>query len=221
MIKSFRTQLGFTLVEMIVALAVFSVVITIAVGALLSLIASNEQLQNEQSVMTNLSFALDSMAREIRTGTNYFCDSRPNYLADHSGGIDNMFDNTDMDSEIGDNVRNCSVGRVSGQIQGVSFIEGGNSVTGSADRIVYFFDETKGKIFRRISGQTAQSITSSGIYIEDMEFYVTGSTPLSATSGFTKDQASVTMYIKARDKEDSTGKFYEIQTTITQRALDI
>ena len=66
-----RTTGGFTLIEMIVSLTLFSAVITIAVGAFLVLLAANKQLQEEQAVLTNLSFALDSMTREIITGTGY------------------------------------------------------------------------------------------------------------------------------------------------------
>jgi prepilin-type N-terminal cleavage/methylation domain-containing protein len=75
--RPFYKQAGFTLIEMIVSLGVFSVVVTTAVGAILVLVNTNLQLQSEQSVMTNLSFALDTMTREMRTGFKYFCDARP------------------------------------------------------------------------------------------------------------------------------------------------
>src|SRR6056297_849303 len=87
-----QTTAGFTLIEMIVSLALFSVVVTISVGALLVLIASNRQLQDEQAVLTNLSFALDSMTREIRTGSAYVCRSRPN-----TSGSSIFSDNEDLD----------------------------------------------------------------------------------------------------------------------------
>ena len=119
---------GFTLVEMIVSLGVFSVVVTIAVGALLVLISSNEQLQKEQSVMTNLSFAIDSMTREIRTGRNYFCDARPNKNAGANG--EKIF----QDGEVlnATSTQNCIDGNPSDRdYHGLSFVEGGRSVTGA------------------------------------------------------------------------------------------
>lgn len=64
---------GFTLVEMIVAIALFAVVMLIAVGALLSLTGANRKAQALQSVMNNLNIALDGMVRNIRMGTNYQC----------------------------------------------------------------------------------------------------------------------------------------------------
>ena len=216
------SQLGFTLVEMIVSLALFSMVVTVSVGALLVLIASNEQLQAEQSVMTNLSFALDSMAREIRTGTNYFCLSANNKNPAGNPTQHIFADGQNLDSNI---LNDCADGNnnISPRTyHGISFVEGGESITKLADtRIVYFYDNNDGKIYRRISGGDAQSIVSSGIYITDAEFYVTGSKPLIDGAPDHDDQAAVTIFIEARETSDTTQKPYRIQTTITQRTLDI
>lgn len=64
---------GFTLVEMIVSLALFSVVAVIAIGALLKVIDANNKAQSIQSSVTNLNFALESMSRDLRTGTSIQC----------------------------------------------------------------------------------------------------------------------------------------------------
>ncbi len=66
---------GFTLVEMIVSLAIFSVVAVIAIGALLKVIDANKKAQSIQSSVTNLNFALESMSRDIRTGTDIECST--------------------------------------------------------------------------------------------------------------------------------------------------
>jgi prepilin-type N-terminal cleavage/methylation domain-containing protein len=216
-------QSGFTLVEMIVSLALFSVVVTISVGALLVLIASNEKLQNEQSVMTNLSFALDSMTREMRTGSFYYCASRPQY---NSGGAQAIFDASDSQEGIGTNVRDCATGNSSNQnLQGVSFIEGGDSISGSSNRILYFYDGTTGpdggKILRRVGDGPPQSVTSSGIFVTAAEFFVTGSRPQSAGGALANDQPTVTIVIEAKEADNPAAKTYQIQTTVTQRSLDI
>lgn len=62
---------GFTLIEMIVAVAIFVVVVVIATGALLSVIDANRKSQSIKSVMNNLHFAVEGMARNIRVGSNY------------------------------------------------------------------------------------------------------------------------------------------------------
>ena len=222
--KSFATnQLGFTLIEMIVSLGVFSVVVTTAVGAMLVLISTNQQLQSEQSVMTNLAFALDTMTREIRTGYYYYCDQQANYAA---GGPNNIFNNSNNhESVVGTNVQDCPNGRSPSthNLQGISFYEGGSSITGTtgARRIAYFFDGTdpdNKTIMRRVGNTEAQSIVSSGLVIVNAEFVVTGSEGL---DGSDAEQPTVTVYIEAQDRSDATGKSYYLQTTITQRTLDL
>ena len=211
-------QHGFTLIEMIVSLALFTFVITIAVGALLMLMASNRQLQGEQSVMTNLSFAMDSMTREIRTGTFYYCDSQGS-----TNGTNNIFNpSNNVDTILGDLYQDCENGNPSiNKIQGLAFKEGGDSITGAADRILYYFDSSEGKIYRRIGGGAPQSIVSSGIKIKKMEFFVTGSKKLSLGGLNITDQPSVTIFIEASENGDATDKSYYLQTTVTQRTLDI
>lgn len=62
---------GFTLIEMLVALFIFSVVMVIATGALVSVIEANRKAQSVEAVMSNVSFAIDSMSRALRVGTEY------------------------------------------------------------------------------------------------------------------------------------------------------
>ena len=68
-------QGGFTLVELMVSLAIFSIVITISIGTLLVMIDVNAKAQALYSSTTNLSFALDSIAREVRTSYAYNCQT--------------------------------------------------------------------------------------------------------------------------------------------------
>jgi prepilin-type N-terminal cleavage/methylation domain-containing protein len=70
---SSRYHRGFTLVEMIVAVAIFATVVLIAVGALLSIVSANRKANELRVVMENLNFAIESIARDIRTGEDYGC----------------------------------------------------------------------------------------------------------------------------------------------------
>ena len=64
---------GYTLIELIVAMGLFSLIMLLASGAYLILIGANRQAQAISTGIDNLSFALESMTRSIRTGTNYNC----------------------------------------------------------------------------------------------------------------------------------------------------
>ena len=71
--KSKNKKAGFTLVEMIVSLAIFSIVAVVALGALIRIIDANKKAQTLQTAITNLNYALESLSREMRVGTKYQC----------------------------------------------------------------------------------------------------------------------------------------------------
>ena len=66
---------GFSLIEMIVAVALFAVVMLVAVGALLALVDANRKARALESVMNNLNITLDSMVRAMRMGSAFNCNS--------------------------------------------------------------------------------------------------------------------------------------------------
>lgn len=194
---------GFTLIEMIVALALFTIVITIATGALLSLIGGSSSAQGEQSVMTTMTFALDSMTREIRTGTSYFGTT-----------VANLSSQATWDKTI--------IGDSPSGSAAVSFMESGSSITTGAslnNRIAYYYDSTNHKIMRQIDNSSSESIISDDIYVISAKFYVTDTKNLNTDNDL--KQPTVTIVITARDTSDSAGKIFTLQTTVTQRELDI
>ncbi len=71
-------QKGFTLVEMIVSIGLFTVVAFVATGALLKTVDENRKSQSLKTTTTNINFALESMSREMRVGTNFYCVDNTN-----------------------------------------------------------------------------------------------------------------------------------------------
>ena len=68
-----RSQGGFTLIEIIVSLMIFSIVVLVALSALVKIIDANKKAQTIQDSVINLSFTLESMSREMRSGSYYNC----------------------------------------------------------------------------------------------------------------------------------------------------
>lgn len=226
-----KNSRGFTLIEMIVSLAVFAVVVTITGGALLTLIATNQRFHYEQSIMTNLSFALDSMTRELRMGYNYVCvvagspSAVPFGTSVHEesdGGVSGVMQQDCL------NGRKLVAGGAFQRMQGISFFEGGNSLTGAgANRILYYYDRdfygtNRGALFRRVGNNDPERLTSDEVFITFFNMYVSGTDQLLA-SGSDVVQPSITLVIEAQAVSDTsaTPKLYLVETTITQRSLDL
>ncbi len=68
---SWRSGDGFTLIELVVSMAIFIVILTIAVGGFVGALRSQRQVAALISANNNVSLALEQMAREIRTGRNF------------------------------------------------------------------------------------------------------------------------------------------------------
>jgi type II secretory pathway component PulJ len=66
---------GFTLVELLVTMAVFITVITIATGALFSAQVVNTRLEQTQAILDGVNLATEIMVRDIRYGSLFYCDT--------------------------------------------------------------------------------------------------------------------------------------------------
>lgn len=219
------SQQGFSLIEMIVSLGVFAVVVTIAVGSLLVLISSNRQVQDEQSTLSSVTFALDAMTREIRTGTHYFCHSAdvPNATNEDQLFLP-TFDIENL-STVASSTRNCRDGNSGDErYHGIVFVEAGDSITGAGSgRILYYYDSVAQNIFRRVGGQTGIAnvlpMISDTVTVLDAQFFVTGSDKLVGDAATDTIQPAVTIVLEAEAIDG--GEPYTIQTTVTQRQLDL
>ena len=68
-------SVGFTLVEMIVALGFFTVIMLVVISVLASVSGANEKARTMRIVIDNLNFAVENMARTLRVGSQYHCGS--------------------------------------------------------------------------------------------------------------------------------------------------
>ena len=64
---------GFSLVEMLVAIGIFMVIMTIAIGSLISIIAANKKAQTIKSTIDSVNFAIENMSEDMRVGVDYQC----------------------------------------------------------------------------------------------------------------------------------------------------
>lgn len=183
---------GFSLIEMMVAVALFSVVMLVSTGALLSLITATRKAQALQSVMSNLNTALDGMVRSIRMGTNYHCGNLGAF----------------------NEVRDCDAGDV---LLAFEPFEGSRSTL--ADQWVYWYNSETKRLYKSENGSLGGGfpLTAAEVQIDDFRFYVVGS-----TAGDTEQPKVVMVVKGSAGAANTrTRTTFYIQATATQRLLDI
>ena len=204
-------QAGFTLIEMMVAVSLFAVVMTISVGALLSLVDANRKAQSIQSVMNNLNVALDGMVRNIRMGTAYHCD-----------------DNVNERSKLALSTRqDCTDPGVL-----LSFEAFGNSLTNNEDQWVYWAEG--GRLWRSTEARnpgTELPLTAPEVEIDSFQVFVTGAEGVFNVNGDTVQPKVVFSIQGTAGAENSlfsvvgTAKkirtTFNIQAVASQRLLDL
>ncbi len=62
---------GFTLMEVMVSVSIFTIVVTVGIGALLSINESYRKSQTDRKTIDSLAYTLESMSRRIRTAKTW------------------------------------------------------------------------------------------------------------------------------------------------------
>jgi len=202
------SEAGFTLIEMLVAVSLFAIVMTISVGALLALVDANKKAQATQSVMNNLNVALDGMVRNIRMGATYHCDAA-----------------TETNKTVLSTGADCVSG---GEL--LAFEAFGNSADDTDDQWVYWLENKR--LYRSIDGRSSKlPITAPEVEIDSFNVFVTGAAGTLNTTGDTTQPKVVFTIQGTAGAEDSlysvvgTAKkirtTFNIQAVASQRLLDL
>lgn len=195
---------GFTLVELIVSMALFIIVVFITTSAFLTLATLSKKASTTRIAMDNLSIAIEMMARNMRTGYTYHCDGdlSTSYSASDLKG--NGFMNNDGTPSATFSAKDCP-----GGLPYIAFE--------SADGDLMFFrldNDNSVRMARGIENQT-NTITSSDIFIDTFKVYVIGA---DNSSGAT-NQPRVNIVVQGTTGTDPrTQSKFSIYTSVTQRA---
>ena len=186
---------GFTLIEMVVAVALFSVVMLVSVGTLLSLVAANRKARALESVMNNLNITIDGVARSIRQGSEYSCGA---------GG----------DCQSGsDTFEFIPFHRQNDPIQHWIYWR----ETDAAGHGHICISKSGTKISPCDSWLTAPEVS-----IDSLQFYVVGTEPLSLHNTNTvQPKAVIVINGTANPDDPRTRSSFQIEATAVQRQLDL
>ncbi|MBI3075055.1 MAG: type II secretion system protein [Parcubacteria group bacterium] len=192
-----KTNEGFTLVEMIVALGFFTVIMLVVISVLASVSGANEKARTMRVVIDNLNFAVENMARTLRVGSQYHCGSFITPL--------------------------LNVARVCDDVQaGSEFIAFENIQSGGGTS-AFQWREVGDKGFIERANNCASDgcpsanwnrITAPEIDVDLLRFYV--KKPLEDDTG----QAQILIIAKGTAGKGNVQTEFDIQTTVTQRLAD-
>lgn len=183
---------GFTIIETMIAIAIFLIVVVLGIGALLNAHLINKKSQDMRSIMDSLSFSMEDMGRNIRIGFNYQC-------------LEKGLSYSQLDLGV---PKSCVNG------YGVAF----ESSTG--DKWVYFIDD--GKLYRSTTGLADWvQMTPNEVSLNEQSynFSVIGAEPASTTSDV--QQPLVIIRLVGTITSGGNKTPFSLQTAISQRLSDI
>jgi prepilin-type N-terminal cleavage/methylation domain-containing protein len=210
---------GFTLIEVLVAVSLFVTIVTLAMGALFQAQSVNAHLQANQTILDGMSLSFETMTRDIRYGTIFYCDT------------------TVPDPAVVLKRKSCPFDlSVFSSGPGTAIFFKPVDAVDPNDRVGYY--ATSSKIYRwsYTNGtlETPVAITSDDITIDILQFYVTGASVSqgavdngnveNATSSSPDNIQPVINVIAtgkttAMEKNGKQVKF-ELQTTVAPRGID-
>lgn len=204
--KNLSLSLGFTLIEMMVAMTLFSVVIILNVS-IISLVSNAQKkaiaLQNAED---NIRFAFEAMAKEIRTGMTFYCSNGA-----VSGGT-----------------QDCLAGGSSFTFTNAYLDPNTNNIVN--DRVTYQrFYNASSQTYQLVRSRTGSPPCPSGIVPGDNCLVITSSAVdvsslvfIAAGSGTDGVQPRVTIIMqgKVKDVKNIGTATLNLQTTISQGKLD-
>lgn len=193
---------GFTLVELMVSLGIFTIVVIAAVSALYSVNAAARRVEAMRATLDNLNFAIESMSRTIRTGTNIACDlvssGTNNCLQWPLGAWNDASEQLSLQSTLG----------IVGPVEYRRTEDPGG----------------RGEIQKRVNYGPWIDITAPGIDIQRLSFYVQGAdNPASCASGSCTDDAaqpSVLMLIQGVATAEGNTAPFAVQTLVSVRSIE-
>ncbi len=201
-----KAKSAFTLIEVMVSVALFLVVMVIVLGALLSIIDGNKKTLAINSVSNNLSSAIESMVRDLKTGFKYTCDMSVQTII------------------VGNEIPNCTpssperimsfMSTISGSPRAVQYWLSDPDANGRKGIMKYYCPSNVTDCSNPANYETL-IITSTDVDIKTLDFYA--SVPDKGV-----DQPGIFIVIKGTAYINKTQiSDFSIQTFVSQRLLNI
>jgi type II secretory pathway pseudopilin PulG len=198
--KYFKNNRGYTIVETMISISIFLILIMTGMATLMNAFSVHKKSQNMRSAIDNLSFIIEDMSRNLRTGTQYYC-----------------LDFTDVNfSNINTSKSSLIDGGVRRKCWGIAFeaAEGGSSVD---DQWIYYLDGA-GAVQRSVDGgNNSIPLTPSEVKLSTVSgFYVVGAEPSLSDD----QQPLVKIILVGSITERGVASPFSLETTVSSRVVD-
>jgi len=200
---------GFSLVEMLVAIGIFMSIMTIAITSLISIISANKKAQAIKSTIDNVTFAVETMSRDMRVGNSYQCSTDGYVFAQQC-------------NDRNDNIGGIAVRYINNLGKLITY-KYNSSPTNSTDGVLTR-TECPDKVVCNTQGQNDGKVDNlisqdSNVNITNMKFYVVGAdnenNPVISERTQPKIIITVSGLISVKDINDTT---FNLQTSVSQRS---
>lgn len=182
---------GFTLIELMVATSIFIVIMLGSMSSLFVLLNAGKSSRALRFAMDNVNFAMESMTRAIRMGTNYYCVSSGSSIA-----MDDVTSTHDCTSSDDGTF--------------IAFVPQG--VTTSRIGYKLHTNQTTGiNSLQKCDLTTCVDVVSPDVNIEKLKFFVKGS------DGSDRIQANVYIIVKGTIMVKGVPTSFSLQTSASQR----
>lgn len=201
---------GFTLVELLVVLGLFSSIATLSLGSLFNTQAINGRLQETQAILDNINLSSQTITRDIRFGSEFYC-------ARSIPGEGESIPSTR---------RNCNFADAS---PGKVLIFTPADATNELDRVMYYV--SNGILYKDTypysGGTTTEQMTTSDVNINSLIFYVEGAQTSDGSNDYLDasdfKQPLITMFLSGvtkPTKSSATPVPFNFQTVVSASGID-
>lgn len=205
---------GFTLIELMVASAVFLTAMSLAVEALFAAQKSYARIDGLRSVLDNLNTAFDIVTRDVRYGSVFYCS---NDIEDPNRVLRQSCPYRGLASDGGTAIMFRPTGAANQGSRKGYFLSGGKVYT-------YVYDASS-------TATSTIPVTGDDVYIDHLKFFVQGANTSPEASSLEdsdatrdREQPVITIIMAGRaiiSTERTKDSFFHLQTTVTARHIDI
>ncbi len=201
-----KNNQGFSLIEMLVSVAIFTVVITISLSIFQSVNKSQSNAIAVQSVQESMRYVMEVMSKELRSAKHVYSDSD----GDGTGDTDDCLNGGVYDNYL---VRfSNNEGR-----KVYNFMNSGGDLTlyfknKNLDCVYYYIDATDNRLYINRAGTTLP-ITPDELKISDLQVEIDDN----AIGEFHDRQAVVTVHMSVETLDPNNKYKMNLQTSISSR----